>query len=75
MTFPQRYTTESYTVEVDGKSYVIPGVELWLVQDDDVWYVWCMDCGIKLGSVDAGDEADAYRCSRNHRNRMHKGER
>lgn len=46
-------------------------VEVWLVVDDDLWYVHCMDCGTRIGTVNAGNESGALRLDAKHQDVLH----
>lgn len=48
------------------KPYELPRYEddthpetVWMIKADDVWTVHCMDCGFRLGTVNAGNERGA----------------
>lgn len=45
--------------------------EVWLVEDDDLWYVRCMDCGTRIGTVNAGNERGAVRLTQQHNKTLH----
>lgn len=45
----------------------IRGQEVWIVDEEEVWRVWCADCGIRLGTVNAGNEDGAARFTYDHR--------
>lgn len=48
-----------------------PPYEVWIVDDGDVWTVHCMDCGTRLGTVNAGNEDGTIRLTEDHRKRLH----
>ena len=45
---------------------------VWMVQADDVWTVHCMDCGFRLGTVNAGNERGALRLHEDHEYGSHR---
>ena len=45
---------------------------IWFVDDGDQWKVMCMDCGIRLGTVNAGNEEGAVHLTSGHDERMHR---
>lgn len=48
-----------------------PVTDVWLVVDDDVWLIHCMDCGTRLGTVNAGNEYGAVSLTKVHRGTLH----
>jgi hypothetical protein len=64
MSLPEKRTFERY--EDDPWP-----VEVWLVDEGDVWKVWCMDCGIRLGTVNEGNERGAIRLTEQHERALH----
>ena len=47
--------------------------DVWFLDEGDVWLVQCMDCGIRIGTVNNGNEQGARRLTEDHNGRMHKG--
>lgn len=45
--------------------------EVWLVDDIEVWKIWCTDCGYRVGTVNAGNEYGAIRLHEDHRKTIH----
>ena len=49
--------------------------EVWIVDLDDAWEVWCVDCGYRLGTTTnpeiEGREDDAKRLTYDHEKVMH----
>lgn len=65
---PERYELQRHP---DSDSRFTQSIETWLIKDDDVWSVHCMDCGIKLGVVNAGNERDAVYLTDRHQRDFH----
>lgn len=45
--------------------------EVWMVVGDDAWYIYCMDCGTRIGTVNIDNEAGAVRLTEDHRRTLH----
>lgn len=45
--------------------------DVWFVDEGDAWKVMCMDCGIRVGTVNAGNEDGAYELAVRHDRILH----
>ncbi len=46
-------------------------IAYWAIDDDDVMEVHCMDCGTRIGTVNAGDGGAAVRLTDKHNQILH----
>lgn len=71
MKYPERrefdVTPEEFRKEI-GHSIMR---EVWLVDEGDVWRIWCMDCGTRIGTVNADNVSGASRLKNDHDKILH----
>ncbi len=60
--------TPDYLREVSDRTIT---TVLWLVDEGDVWRIICMDCGARLGTVNAGNVEGACRLRNRHDQALH----
>lgn len=63
MKFPERRQFTRYEAA--------PLVDVWMVDEGDVWSIHCMDCGTRIGTVNAGNESGSASLTIKHRKTLH----
>lgn len=60
--------TPDYLREVTDRTIT---TSIWLIDEGDVWRIMCMDCGVRLGTVNADNVEGARRLRRKHDEVLH----
>ena len=66
MSYPRKH---EFTRDFYGVTEITYAV--WITDEGDVWKVHCMDCGIRLGTVNTGNESGAMELTRKHNEVIH----